>query len=138
MPPFEEDRLKRKTRKALTFTPEHAARALHVLISDGKLAARDVATALKRREKQIKELKDRLAALEGSVVAKVSGATRKTKRKAPRKLRLSATRRAALKLHGKYLGTVRPLSKANRAKVKAIRQKSGVRAAIAAARKMAK
>ena len=38
--------------------------------------------------------------------------------------------------HGAYLGSVRPLSKANRAKVKAIRQKSGVQAAIAHAKKL--
>jgi hypothetical protein len=41
-------------------------------------------------------------------------------------------------LHGQYLGYVRTLSKAAKAKVKAIRKKSGVRAAIAAARRMAK
>jgi len=36
------------------------------------------------------------------------------------------------------MGAIRRLSKANRAKVQAIREKSGVRAAIAAAKKMAK
>jgi hypothetical protein len=130
--------LRLKTRRTLTFTPEHAARALHVLIADGKIAAHDVATALKRREKTIRELKARLAALEGSVGAKVRGAARKAKKKGRRKLRLSATRRAALKAHGKYLGAVRMLSKGSRAKVKEIREKKGVRAAIAAARKMGK
>ena len=130
--------MKRNTRRTLKFTPEYAARALHILIADGKIAASDVAAALKRREKTIRELKDRLAALEGSVVAKVRGATRKAKKEGRRKLRLSATRRAALKAHGKYLGAVRMLSKGSRAKVKAIREKKGVRAAIAAAKKMGK
>jgi hypothetical protein len=50
---------------------------------------------------------------------------------------MTVARRAALKLHGQYLGHVRKLSKANKAKIKAIREKSGVRAAIAAARRMA-
>jgi hypothetical protein len=39
---------------------------------------------------------------------------------------------------GRYMAAVRQLSKADRAKVKAIREKSGVRAAIAAAKRMAK
>ena len=43
MPPFEEDCLKRKTQKILKLTAEHAAHALHILIADGKLAAKDVA-----------------------------------------------------------------------------------------------
>ena len=45
---------------------------------------------------------------------------------------------AAWALQGKYMGTVRPLSLANRARVKKIREAKGVAAAIAAARKMTK
>jgi hypothetical protein len=124
----------------MKFTAEHAANALHILIADGKLAARDVAHALKRREGMIKELRDKLASLEHGVASGIADARKAMTgrgRRAPKR-RVSASRRAAMKLHGKYLGTIRPLSKANRAKVKAIREKSGVRAAIAAARKMAK
>ena len=132
--------MKRKTRRTLKFTAEHAAHALHILIADGKLAAKDVVHALKRREGMIKELRQRLAGLEHGVASSIAGARKAVTRRAGRKprRRVSAARRAAMKLHGKYLGTIRPLSKANRAKVKAIRGKSGVRAAIAAARKMAK
>jgi hypothetical protein len=74
MLPFEEDDVKRKTRKALNITADHAARALHALIADGKLAARDVLTALKRREKLIKELRDRFTALESEAVPAVAQA----------------------------------------------------------------
>jgi hypothetical protein len=139
MPPFEEDCLKRKTRKTLKFTAEHAAHALHILISDGKVAAKDVAHALKRREAMVRELRSKLAALEHGVASGIADARKIVTRRAGRKpkRRVSAARRAAMKLHGKYLGTVRPLSKANRAKVKAIREKSGVHAAIRAARRMA-
>jgi hypothetical protein len=139
MPPFEEDCLKRKTRKTLKFTAEHATRALQVLIADGKLAAKDVANALKRRESMIRELKQKLAALEHGVASGIVDARKAVTRRAGRtpRRRVSAARRAAMKLHGKYLGTVRPLSKANRAKVKATRQKSGVRVAIAHARRLA-
>jgi hypothetical protein len=43
-----------------------------------------------------------------------------------------------MKRQGRYLAAVRPLSKAARVKVKEIREKSGVAAAISAAKKMAK
>ena len=131
--------MRRKTRKTLKFTAEHAAHALHVLISDGRIAAKDVTSALRRRESMIRELRGKLAALEGGEVTKIAGAGRKVARKVERraKRKMSAARRAALKLHGKYIGTVRTLPKAAKAKVKAIREKSGVHAAIKAARKMA-
>jgi hypothetical protein len=52
--------------------------------------------------------------------------------------RPSAKARAARKAQGRYLGAVRLLSAANRAKVKAIREKKGIRAAITAAKKLVK
>ncbi len=130
--------MKRKTRKTLSLSTAHAAHALHTLLADGKLTLKDVTNALKRREAMIRDLRERLAALEAGEVSKIAGAARRVARKAKRKTKrkMSAVRRAALQLHGKYLGTVGTLSKESRAKVKAIREKSGVRAAIAAARKM--
>jgi hypothetical protein len=133
---LKENRLKRKTRKPLNITADRAAHVLRVLIADGKLAAKDVTNALRRREQLIRDLRQRLVALEQGAVSAIERAGKRVARKPKRKM--SAARRAALKLHGKYLGTVRTLSKADRAKVKAIREKSGVKAAIAAARKMAK
>ena len=132
--------MKRKTKNPLRLTAEHASHALHILISDGKLAAKDVAHALKRREGLIRDLRQRLVALEQGAVSTIERTGRKVARKVERKgkRRLSPARRAALKSQGKYLGAVRPLSKVNRAKMKAIREKSGVRTAIAAAKKMAK
>ena len=127
-------------RPALKITTEQAANALHLLIADGKIAATDISAALKRREQMIRDLRQRLAALEKGAVSAMRRTGRRIARKASRKpkRKMTAARRAALKLHGQYLGTVRPLSKGNRAKVKAIRAKSGVRAAIAAARRIAK
>ena len=131
--------MKRKTRKTLKLTAEHAAHALHILIADGKIAATDVASALKRREGLIRDLRQRLVALEQGTVSTIERTGKKVAPKvAPKgRRKMSSARRAALKLHGQYLGTVRSLSKANRSKVKSIREKKGVRAGIAAARKMA-
>jgi hypothetical protein len=124
--------LKRQARPTLKITSDRAAHALHLLIAEGKIATHDVINALKRREAMIADLRKRLAALESGIVAAGTRIGRTAKR------RLTAERRAALKLHGQYLGLVRPLSKAAKAKIRAIRVRGGVRAAIAAARKMAK
>ena len=91
----------------------------------------------------VSELRKRLAVLEGvnakngpfpMRAAAVRRAGRKATRKAKR--RVSAARRAAMRAQGRYLGAIRQLSKAARKKIKAIREKSGVKAAIAAAKRM--
>jgi len=127
--------VKRRTRKTLTITADRAAHVLHILIADGKLTAKHVSDALKRREQLIHDLRLRLAALEQGTVSAVERTRTKIARKVGRKAkrRMSPARRAALKLHGRYLGHVRTLSKGARAKVKAIREKSGVQTAIEAA-----
>jgi hypothetical protein len=133
--------LKPKTRKTLNLTTEKAAHALSILILDGKITAKDVTNAFRRRELQIQELRAKLATLESGAVAEdgpfpmVADVGRRTRRKMKR--RMSAARRAALKLHGKYLGHIRTLPKAAKTKIKAIRAKAGVHAAIKAARKAA-
>ncbi len=53
------------------------------------------------------------------------------------RLKLSPTRLAALRLHGRYLGYLRQLKPRAKAQVRALRAKNGVRAAIAQARKLA-
>jgi len=55
-----------------------------------------------------------------------------------RLLRLSAERRAALKLQGQYMGHLRSLKPRQKARVKALRAAKGVRPAIAFARSLAK
>ena len=58
----------------------------------------------------------------------------KTTRRPPS---LTAKQRAALKLQGKYMGTMRGLPAAKRAMVKKVRAEKGIRAAIAEARRIA-
>jgi hypothetical protein len=55
-----------------------------------------------------------------------------------RKLRLSPARRAALKLQGQYMGYIRTLRPRAKARVRAVREKKGVQAAIALAKRLAK
>ena len=127
--------MRRKTRKALDLTAHHAALALQMLIEDGKIAARDVAAALKRREQMVRELRAKLASL-GEDAGKLGRAAlgkAKTRRQ-----RLTQAQRVARQAQGRYMGAIRRLSKSARAKVKAVRAESGVDAAIRAARKMAR
>jgi hypothetical protein len=132
--------LKRKTRKSLTITPELAVNALRVLIAEGKIAAADVTAALKRREQLIRDLRQRLLTLERGAMSAVRMAGKRVPHRTVRrpKRKFTAARRAALKLHGRYLGHIRTLPKAARLRIKAIRERSGVQAAIGVARKLAK
>jgi hypothetical protein len=59
------------------------------------------------------------------------------KGKPHRKLKLSPTRLKALRLHGEYLGYLRHLKPRQKAKVRRLRVKKGVRAAIIRARRLA-
>ena len=53
-----------------------------------------------------------------------------------RKVRMTPARRAALKLQGQYMGYMRNLKPQQKAKVKKIRTGKGIRAAIAAAKRL--
>ena len=55
----------------------------------------------------------------------------------PRKLKLSPARRRALKLQGRYLGYMRQLAPAQKARVRATKSAKGMNAAIALAKKLA-
>jgi hypothetical protein len=135
--------VKQKTRKALKLTAEHASVALHMLLVEGKIAAADVTRALKRREKLIREMRARLAALESATAPaarRLAAAGRRVARRAAPKARKAITRaqRIARQAQGRYLAAIRTLSKDARAKIQQIRKQSGVEAAIKAARTTSK
>jgi hypothetical protein len=135
--------MRRKTRKALKLSAEHAAVALNLLIQDGKIAAADVAKALKNREKMIRDLRKRLVDLEDAaapVARRLAADGRKAYLRARPKAKkaISRAQRVARQAQGRYMAAVRSLSKDARANIKAIRAESGVDAAIRAAVKMAK
>ena len=135
--------MRRKTKKALKLSAHHASIALGLLIADGKIAAKDVASALKKREKLIKDLRAKLSALEATatpIARRIAANGRRAARRAAPKARkaISRAQRSARQAQGRYLGAIRQLSKQARAKVKAIRKESGVDAAIRSALKMAK
>jgi len=140
----------RRRRQSLALSGKHARQALAILIQEGKLAADEVKKALQRRDRLIRALRASLEALgEGigkagrrvakqpfPLLGKTAGRTksRPAKRARPR---ISAATRKKYQQQGRYMAAVRRLPKSARAKVKAIREKSGVTAAIAAAKRMA-
>jgi len=133
--------MRRKTKKALRLSAEHAAAALHLLIEDGKVAMGDVTRALRRREQLIRDLRARLLALEEAArpaARRLANASRKAARRARPQARraLTQAQKAARQAQGRYLAAIRRLSKEARAKVRAIRKSSGVAAAIKAARSL--
>jgi len=116
--------------------------ALQMLVEDGKIATRDVLNALKRREATVADLKARLAALgeeAGPMTRRLEAAGRRAASRAPRKARkaISRAQRAARQAQGRYMSAVRTLSKQARARIKAIREKSGVDVAIREAKRLA-
>lgn len=129
--------MRRKTVKAVQLTGQHAAYALQMLIEDGKIAGRDVVQALKRREKTVRELRARLTALGEDVSKSVIRAANGSARIQKARKQISKAQRTARQAQGRYMAAVRQLSKDARKKVKTIRAKSGVDAAIREARRMA-
>lgn len=98
-------------------------------------------TAITREMLQIRTSFRKLARSFGRIaplLAAASTETRAEKGESRRKPRLSADQRRALKLQGKYMGTMRGLKPAQRARVKKIRAAQGIRAAINAAQRLSK
>ena len=136
-----------RPKSPLVVSAEQARLALSVLVSEGKLAVRDVQGALARRERLIREIRARLHAL-GVESAELAGDLRRVAvarfqhaeeaSREPRRKAVSAAVKATRRAQGRYLAAIRQLSKAARKQIKAIREKSGVRAAIAAAKRMGK
>jgi hypothetical protein len=134
--------MRRKTKKELRLSAEHAAAALQLLIQDGKVAVSDVTRALQRREQLIRDLRARLSALEEAArpaAKRLAKASRQAVRRARPQARRAVSRaqKLARQAQGRYLAAIRGLSKEARAKVQAIRKSSGVVAAIKAARSLA-
>ena len=134
--------MRRKTKKALKLSAHHAGIALQMLLEEGKIVASDVTRALSNREKMIKELRERLAALETAarpVARRVASSARKAARRAAPRARKAITRaqRVARQAQGRYMAAVRRLSQDARVRIREIRKQSGVDAAIKAAMKMA-
>ena len=86
--------------------------------------------------KSLASVANSLSRIAAAVNASAPGAGSRQPR--GRKLKLSAGRRAALKLQGQYMGHLRNLKPGQKARAKMLRVTKGMRAAIAFARSVAK
>lgn len=129
-------------------TPNDSHYVLQSLVASGALRASQVEKALRGREDEIRSLRERLASLES-----LSGASRPGRGRragagasgsrrggggAKRRRRMSPKTRALRKLQGKYMGLVRGLKAAEKARVRTVREKQGMAAAIALASSLGK
>jgi hypothetical protein len=113
-------------------------------MSQGKLRVAHIRKALKNREQEIRSLRERLAALEqfspGASAARASRRptrpARAARKKRVRRIKMSPRVRALRKLQGKYMGYVRRLKPAEKARVRSIREKQGMEAAIRLAKSL--
>ena len=130
----------RKIRRFPNITPQEAHAALRWLTATHKVTAKQITDALKAREQLAAEIMRKLEALGGEGLRFLRGPDSLLRRAPakPKRRRASAKAQAAWRAQGRYMAAVRRLSKANRAKVKAIRERSGIRAAVAAAKKLGK
>jgi len=122
-------------------TPAESHYVLQSLVSQGRIRLNQVKAVLKGRVKEIASLKERLAALEGMP----GGRSRRGGRRATtprvvrrRRVAISPKVRALRRLQGKYMGYVRRLKPAEKARVRAVREKEGMQAAIRLAASLAK
>lgn len=117
---------------------------LNALVLEGKVRAAQVRNVLENREREIRALRERLAALEKlspSGALRIPRGGRAARRSASgkaraRRVRMSPRVRALRKLQGKYMGYVRRLKPADKNRVRSVREKQGMGAAIRLARSL--
>jgi hypothetical protein len=121
-----------------TLTGDQAIAVLKWLVVRGELRVGQITDALARRERLVREIRQRLQVLDSEprgLVQSPEGVRRSgPRRRAGRKV--SPAQQAAWRAQGRYLAAVRRLPKGARARIRALRKKSGVRAAIAAAKRI--
>jgi hypothetical protein len=120
--------------KKMTFDAREAHYVLNALMARRKVALRHVREILKDREKEIAALRHRLGELENigaRATARAAGEAKVTIRRAKR--RLSPKLRALRRQQGRYMGLLRRMTVAEKARIRAVREKKGLPAAIRAA-----
>ncbi len=128
-------------------TPNQSHYVLSALLSQKAVRQAQIEKALRGRDQEIRNLKERLASLESLSDGTGSGRGRRRGRPAnkaggsearPRARRaMSPKVRALRRLQGKYMGYVRGLKPAEKARVRTVREKQGMVAAIELATSLA-
>jgi hypothetical protein len=124
----------------MLFKADEAQYVLATLLAQGKLRVSQVRAALRWRREEIRRLRERLASLESAdgAAAARAGRGRPRNRAGARRRKLSPRVRSLRRLQGRYMGFVRRLKPAQKAKVRAVREKHGMLPAIRLASSLTK
>lgn len=127
----------------MQMTPAESQYVLRRLMAQGRIREIQVRAVLNGRSREIAELRQQLATLEGMG----GGGTRRGGRRVSagergparrRRVAISPKVRALRRLQGKYMGYVRRLKPAEKARVRSVREKQGMQASIRLASSLAK
>ena len=123
----------------MKLTPNQSHYVLNNLLSRGRIRPSVVQAVLRESHQEIATLRERLASLEGLGGVASRGRTRKATGgvRRRRRAKMSPKVRALRRLQGKYMGYVRRLKPAEKAKVRSVREKQGMHAAIRMATSLA-
>jgi hypothetical protein len=113
----------------MKLSAEQAQYVLDSLVAQGRVRWTQVQKVLKGRLEEIQRLRERLASLETLIRRPGPGKPGRRARKAVRRV-LSPKTRALRRLQGKYMGYMRNLKASEKARVRALREKRGIEAAI--------
>ena len=124
----------------MRMTPAESHYVLQSLISQGRIRQSQIKAVLNGRSREIAELRQRLASLEGigSDGRRGPRAAASARPAKKRRVAISPKVRALRRLQGKYMGYVRRLKAAEKARVREVREKQGMQAAIRLAASLSK
>jgi hypothetical protein len=123
----------------MQLTANQAQYVLATLLAQRKLRISQIRAALRWRHDEIRKLREKLASLESLDGSRGPRAGRAPSGgRAARRRKLSPRVRSLRRQQGRYMGFVRRLKPAEKAKVRSVREKKGMLAAIRLAASLAK
>jgi hypothetical protein len=113
----------------MKISAEQAQYVLDTLLKQGRVRWTQIQKVLRGRLEEIRSLRERLTSLE-KLVGRAAPAVRRGRARKVARRKMSSKTRALRRLQGKYMGHVRNLKVAEKARVKAVREKQGIGPAI--------
>ena len=113
----------------MKISAEQAQYVLDTLLKQGRVRWTQIQKVLRGRLEEIRSLRERLASLE-KLVGRAAPVVRRGRARKVARRKMSSKTRALRRLQGKYMGHVRNLKAAEKARVKAVRENQGIGPAI--------
>src|ERR1700693_5795193 len=113
----------------MKISAKQAQYVLDTLLKQGRVRWTQIQKVLRGRLEEIRSLRERLTSLE-KLVGRAAPAVRRGRARKVARRQMSSKTRALRRLQGKYMGHVRNLKASEKARVRAVREKQGIGAAI--------